>query len=120
GYRWGVRFRHAASEIGRGIPRRLWKSARLGRTVDGRHRFRRHRPDEENLRRARRRRTVVQTALTMTRMSIPVINPARTSETVGEIEMLSESEVDAAIAKAHTAFGAWAAAKPEDRSDRLK
>src|SRR5262249_50109399 len=48
-----------------------------------------------------------------------VINPARTSEIVGEVPMCSTADVDRALEQAATAFKTWARTTPEERSTRL-
>lgn len=49
-----------------------------------------------------------------------VINPARVSEVVGQIEMYSERQVDAAIEQAQTAFRTWSRTAADDRASRLR
>jgi acyl-CoA reductase-like NAD-dependent aldehyde dehydrogenase len=53
-------------------------------------------------------------------MTISIINPARIRETVGEIEITPEREIDTTIAKAQSAFAPWAASSTEDRASRLR
>jgi acyl-CoA reductase-like NAD-dependent aldehyde dehydrogenase len=53
-------------------------------------------------------------------MTIAIINPARITETVGEVEEFSKREVDVTIARAHAAHAAWAATPAEDRAIRLR
>jgi len=48
-----------------------------------------------------------------------VINPARFSEVVGQVPMLSEAEVDGVLDRAVTAFKTWSRTTPEDRASRL-
>jgi aldehyde dehydrogenase len=49
----------------------------------------------------------------------PVVNPARTSELVGEVAMGGAEHVDRAVAVAHAAFPAWAATPPAARAERM-
>ena len=49
-----------------------------------------------------------------------VINPARTSEIVGQVHMCSESDVDDALSRAQAAFHPWSRTSPEDRAARLR
>jgi acyl-CoA reductase-like NAD-dependent aldehyde dehydrogenase len=51
--------------------------------------------------------------------TIPVINPARISETVGEVQMFSDDDVDHAIERAERSFASWSRTSPEDRASRL-
>jgi acyl-CoA reductase-like NAD-dependent aldehyde dehydrogenase len=51
---------------------------------------------------------------------VPVINPARLSETVGQVPMYSETEVDLMLGDAEEAFASWSRSSPEDRAQRLK
>ncbi|HEY2381118.1 MAG TPA: aldehyde dehydrogenase family protein [Terriglobia bacterium] len=48
-----------------------------------------------------------------------VINPARTSEIVGEVPMCSPADVDRVLDQAAAAFKTWARTTPEERSSRL-
>src|SRR4051794_25853417 len=49
-----------------------------------------------------------------------IINPARLSETVGEITDLSDQELDEVIARSQAALTTWAATSPENRATRLR
>jgi len=49
-----------------------------------------------------------------------VINPARFSETVGKVWMMSEAEVDEVLEQAHIAFNTWSRTAPEHRSHKLR
>ena len=48
-----------------------------------------------------------------------VINPARFTEVVGQVPMLSEADVDDVLDRAATAFKTWSRTMPEDRASRL-
>jgi aldehyde dehydrogenase len=50
---------------------------------------------------------------------LPVVNPARTSEVVGEVAMGGAEHVDRAVQAAAAAFPAWAALHPRERAERM-
>ena len=50
---------------------------------------------------------------------INVINPARTSEVVGQVAESSPAQVDRAVAQAETAFKSWAWVPVEERAARI-
>ncbi len=49
----------------------------------------------------------------------PVINPARNTETVGEVGLCGNDEVDRALEAAASAFDKWSRFSPADRAERL-
>ena len=49
-----------------------------------------------------------------------VINPARTTEVVGEVALCSKDHVDAAISAAQNALPGWSQTRPEERAGRLQ
>jgi len=51
---------------------------------------------------------------------IPVINPARTSEVVGEVPISSEDEVERVITAAHSAYANWNRTSVEERASLLR
>jgi acyl-CoA reductase-like NAD-dependent aldehyde dehydrogenase len=52
--------------------------------------------------------------------NVPVINPARISETVGEVPLFSERRVELVLADAQQAYASWSRTSPVERSQRLK
>ncbi|HYR43418.1 MAG TPA: aldehyde dehydrogenase family protein [Terriglobia bacterium] len=51
---------------------------------------------------------------------IPVINPARFSEVVGQVPACSEADVDRALSQAQAAFKTWSRTTPEERASHLR
>jgi acyl-CoA reductase-like NAD-dependent aldehyde dehydrogenase len=49
-----------------------------------------------------------------------VINPAKFSEAVGKVRMMSAAEVDEVLEQAQIAFKTWSRTAPQDRSDKLR
>ncbi|MDN3018338.1 aldehyde dehydrogenase family protein [Paenibacillus sp. BSR1-1] len=49
-----------------------------------------------------------------------VINPAHTSEVVGEVALCSKEDVDQAVATAAKAYESWSQSKIEDRANRMQ
>lgn len=51
---------------------------------------------------------------------IPVRNPARTDQVVGEVALGTAADVDRAVDAARAAFGRWSATAPMQRAERLR